>query len=51
MNTTPLAILALTISLAAQDAPTFRTESRLATVGFHVGQKGFYVENLKASLR
>jgi VWFA-related protein len=48
MNTTLLVILALTTPLAAQDAPTFRTESRLATVGFHVGQKGFYVENLKA---
>ena len=40
-----LTFFALTVPLAAQDAPTFRAETRLATVSFHVGQKGFYVEN------
>ena len=44
-----LSLLALAPPLAAQDSPVFRAESRLATVSFHVGQKGFYVENLKAS--
>jgi len=44
-----LTFFALAVPLAAQDVPTFRAETRLATVSFHVGQKGFYVENLKAS--
>ena len=44
-----LAALVLFPPLAAQDAPVFRAETRLSTVAFHVGQKGFYVEKLKAS--
>jgi hypothetical protein len=39
-----LAAFGLALPLAAQDAPVFRIETHLATVGFHVGRKGFYVE-------
>lgn len=44
-----LALLALLPPLAPQDAAVFHAETRLATIGFHVGDKGFYVENLKAA--
>jgi VWFA-related protein len=44
-----VAMLGLLLPLAAQDAPVFRADTRLATVSFHVGQKGFYVEKLRAA--
>lgn len=43
-----IGLLAPVLPLFAQSSTVFHTETRLATVGFHVGQKGFYVDHLKA---
>jgi VWFA-related protein len=43
-----LAWVAAVVPLAAQEAPTFRSEASLALVRFHVTQKGRYVESLGA---